>query len=458
MIGRDSATVAVVGGGPSGLAAAWALKNAGLDVRLYEGGRSISMRRHDEAADLATGIGGAGLFSDGKFSFYPSGSQLYRLSDQRRLRRAYEWCCERLSGLGIGYEMFPREEELPQAHMAPDGTKPYPAHYASLDQRRGLIALLCKGVSECVCTSTRVTRVRRLEQSYQVETEAPSDSTTVRAVVLATGRFGSLDIVEGRVQCNMPVVPLRYEFGIRVESHQSAGFLSKLRLPDVKRLRTIGAAQIRTFCTCRNGEIWNVPCGVLSALSGRSDGPPSDYSNFGLLARFEGDKLPLGEAIWSRLRTSALEESTVTYQSLSDFLAGSIASRSSGGFEPRSRPWYPIEDFCHGSIRSRVGEELYAILVEAIEDLLAWSPDLARASTMCLFPAVEGIGRYPALDGDLKVAGENIWCAGDVAGRFRGLIPSLVSGYYAGLVVQEALQPEAAATEQLSIASTSHGW
>ncbi len=39
---------------------------------------------------------------------------------------------------------------------------------------------------------------------------------------------------------------------------------------------------------CEDGEVWLIPYDDISALSGRSDGPPSRFSNFGLLAKFRG--------------------------------------------------------------------------------------------------------------------------------------------------------------------------
>ena len=73
-------SVAVIGAGQAGLAAACALSCKEVDVTVYEAGQELSKRRHDIAVDLAAGIGGAGLFSDGKFSYYPSGTYRYRLA------------------------------------------------------------------------------------------------------------------------------------------------------------------------------------------------------------------------------------------------------------------------------------------------------------------------------------------------------------------------------------------
>jgi uncharacterized protein len=437
MISEADVGVAIIGAGPSGLAASSALKELNIKATVFDSGKPLIQRHHEKAADLAVGIGGAGLFSDGKFSYHPSGTQLYELSDFDKLRQAYEWCRSELQRLGIGSEPFPFSCDVhapPQ--KATPGVKKYPAHYATLDQRKELIAQLCRRSNGSIVAESTVKAIRRKDEGYLLELLSNHDGKVITsqasAVILAMGRFGGLDMQEGRLESNILLRQLRYEFGIRLESHRSVGFLNKIKLPDVKRLWQYEEAEIRTFCTCREGEVWNVPCAGISALSGRSDGPPTEYSNFGLLARFENCSVSHGQNLWRELRDNALQDRTVVYESLSSF-CDERSKAPSNGIDQSSRPWYPKEDFRLGSIRERLGEPLHRILAAAVRELLSWSPDLEDERTMCLFPAVEGVGFYPDIDNDLKVRNENIWCCGDIAGRFRGLIPSLVSGYYAGL-------------------------
>lgn len=435
-----SVQAAVIGAGPAGLAAAGALSERGVRVTLLDAGRELSRRRHDDADDLGTGVGGTGLFSDGKFSYFPSGTHLYRLSDGARLKDSYGWCRDRLDAVGIPAEPFP---ELAPAGTpvaaTPEGVKGYPSYYASLDQRRELVERLVAGVAGDVVTGAAVHRLTpvgpRYEVGFQVAGTSGERTTTVDAVVLASGRLGGLDLVERRLQSGLALGAQRYDIGIRIEAPSDTGFLSRMRAPDVKRIWTCGSTEVRTFCTCRDGEVWNIPFWGLSAVSGRSDGPSTGWSNFGLLARFDGAHQAQGDAVFRGVRRRRQTSGAAVFEGLAAFLG-----LPSAGPVPdvAERPWRPAARFRPGSVREALGDELADILTTAVRELLEWSPDLLGPRTVCIAPAIEGTGQYPRVDGDLRVDGEAVWCAGDVVGRFRGLVPALISGHYAGAAAADA--------------------
>ncbi|WP_306316275.1 MULTISPECIES: FAD-dependent oxidoreductase [unclassified Streptomyces] len=70
----DHFDLVVIGAGPAGLAAAQRLAGVRHRVALIDGGKPVDRRDRYAAADMTRGHGGAGLFSDGKFSFFPSAS------------------------------------------------------------------------------------------------------------------------------------------------------------------------------------------------------------------------------------------------------------------------------------------------------------------------------------------------------------------------------------------------
>ena len=61
----------IIGAGPAGLAFACGLMRRGIrDFLIVDMGKPVGEREHDAGGDLACGAGGAGLFSDGKLSFW----------------------------------------------------------------------------------------------------------------------------------------------------------------------------------------------------------------------------------------------------------------------------------------------------------------------------------------------------------------------------------------------------
>jgi hypothetical protein len=93
--------VVIIGAGPAGLAAAAACRARDLSYRIVEAGATVLERDHAEHAALPRGVGGAGLFSDGKFSFYPSATRLWQLQPQAHLKLAYAWVSETLRDLAL---------------------------------------------------------------------------------------------------------------------------------------------------------------------------------------------------------------------------------------------------------------------------------------------------------------------------------------------------------------------
>ncbi|NNC73016.1 MAG: hypothetical protein HKN78_09095, partial [Sphingomonadaceae bacterium] len=263
-----------------GLAAAYALHSAGADFTLFDEGAPLADRHHEDAEQLGIGIGGAGLFSDGKFSFFPSGTHLYKLGDRERLGTAYSAIADLLEGVGMQVPAFP-EKSSPQEQGSGFRAKHYVSRYGTLEQRDSLCRALAEGYADRITTRCRVEQIERTDQGYDLSCRDCDDRTVNRhfsQLIIANGRFGGRDLLRSFVG-ELPFEEQRFELGIRIEHPNGIGFLGACDDPDVKLLLNQDDVEVRTFCTCRHGEIWLIPYDDVSALSGRSDGPPSNYSN-----------------------------------------------------------------------------------------------------------------------------------------------------------------------------------
>lgn len=440
-------SVGIIGGGPAGLAAARALHDAGIGLALFDDGAPLAQRRHDCAVELGTGIGGAGLFSDGKFSFFPSGTKLYALDNPTRLRRSYAAIATLLHAAGIAAPPFP--ELRPGDAALGFHTKDYPSSYGTLDQRLALIADLGAGYETCITCFATIDRINRADTGYAIGYRNAAGKRVTRRfsdLIVASGRFGGLAL-DAIANPSLPHTEQRYEVGIRIEHPDSIGFLRHSKTPDVKFILHDSGVEVRTFCTCRQGEVWMIPYEPMAALSGRSDGPPSRYCNFGLLPRFTGERTVTGRAIWAHFRNRFPEPGTAIWQPLPEFLDGA----ADGATTLADRPWHPRERFARGDIAGALHPALTAVLRNGLREIIARYPDMNSPECVCLFPAIEGVGRFPETDAGLRIPGENIWCCGDLVGQFRGLIPAMVSGHYAGAAVAETIAEECVATRPVRV-------
>ena len=405
----EAVDLAILGAGPAGLAAGATAAEKGLSCVILEAGKEAPHREHGRAADLVTGVGGAGLYSDGKFSFAPSASALWGLKPHAALREAYEWVVARLDEHGVDSPAFP--DDGPRAQGRSGHLKAYPSRYMSFEGRMALVASLTRRLQD----PPRAHSFASLTPDPDGVTVSCSDGTCIRAqaAVVASGRFGSLHLAQ-----TLDSRFRRVEIGMRVE--QDAGKFALDASPFAQLLdpkwvcrSPDGKYEWRTFCCCRDGEVVETSFDGLTTVSGRADCPPTGRSNFGLNVRF------------------------------SDADEGMRALRRALEAARRPAIRLPARELLGAPDASEVAQSLGAeVACSLAAGLEALAEDAGRSlqDASLVLPAVEGVGYYPHVDDTLRVANA-IWAAGDVAGVFRGLVPALVTGRMAAVGVAGKLGP-----------------
>ena len=432
--------VAVIGAGPAGLQAAATIARATDRFVLIDAGRAVARRDRHAAGDLLSGVGGAGLFSDGKFSFFPAATELWQRRDRDILRRAYDAVTERLRRHGVPCPGFPGAAERPSPAPADPPADPetwhfkdYPATYLDLDARIGLIEQLFapSAAPRHHRLETRLVGLRRDGRRWLLALQPadnaardsspghPLDSPTIelaaRHVILAGGRFSPLELRSLIEPESLPLHYRRVEFGVRIEDRSSSPLFRALAGVDSK-YRLVGSSppwrglEWRTFCCCRDGEVVTTASqlsgrDVLVTASGRADGPATGRSNIGLLVRVLDPGR--GLEIWPKILDRGRGRESLFELALGDVLAG------------------------HESVLAEhLGDDGAGCLVEGLRRFCGHFPGLAESTgARLLGPAIEGVGLYPA-DDDLQLGDTGLWVAGDSTGRFRGIVASLVSGAY----------------------------
>jgi uncharacterized protein len=429
--------VAIIGGGPSGLALAKELDDAGIHAELYEQGCSIEKRHHNNTSEIGKGIGGAGLFSDGKFSFFPSGHSLYTLESQECLNLAYHKMKTLLKTCKVPTVDLP-DLEGSGWHTEPlndISCKNYQSFYGTLTQRIDIIKSLSRLKTVRINTKSKVLNVNRTSNNLFeviVDRNNVKSEHYFKTIVFALGKFGPFWI--NQIAPFIKFKQSRFEFGIRIEYPERYNLFHNKPHPDIKLIWNTKSKICKTFCTCRRGEVVNVEYDGLSSLSGRSDGiTHSNYSNFSILINYSDDSFDCGNRVWDNLKTF-IKDNKVIYQQLDDFINNSITNNPFN----RNRIWLNKNQFELDLISKYSGEELYCDLKDALNIFLKSFPELNTAETTCLFPVVESLGFHPELDNNsLKMTQFPIWFTGDNSGRFRGVVPALVSGFYVGLQIKQ---------------------
>lgn len=389
----------VIGGGPSGLT--FSSRASGSTV-VVDMGKPVRDRDHSSSKDIPIGIGGAGCFSDGKFSFFPAGTQVWNLC-YHLIAKAYSDLTNDM--IDINIPPFPTEEEIKKFFFEPDNywkLKKYPTIYLGLEERIKLIERLAMKCSR-ILTQHEVIRIERNKDGAYTATVKSLKTQheiliSAKNIVFAGGRFFPLMIP---LSPPIPTIFRRYEFGFRIETSSDNCVLNGdgkyenfSRVIDPKfRYKHNDHIEFRTFCWCRKGEVIRSDYKDLQTFSGRSDITPTNNSNFGFLVRIT-ENIP-----------------TFDIKKISSFK-------------------FPLKDALsnHQKLCSVFGEYIGNLLNCALQALIVDFPELNNATL--IGPSVEGVGEYPDIDHDLKVKGENIYCIGDCSGTFRGLIPSMLSGYY----------------------------
>ena len=394
----------VIGGGPAGLAAGISLKERNKSFIIIESGKDAFCRDRYDKEDLILGIGGAGLFSDGKFSFYPSSTNLWKLANKILLSNSYEWMYKLLSGKVLSD--IPNYPIVVDTHYSENQwvLKEYPSIYMELNERYKLIADLSEkiGGKNIMINSTVTNYIKNEDGDYliKIETKGQCKEIKCKNIIVSAGRFWPHhQYLAGRSQMTF----MRLEYGVRIQDDCNQKFFTHTQLNDPKYKYLDENIEFRTFCCCRNGEIIVTQSGGIQTCSGRSDCSPTKLSNTGFNVRILDQKT-----------SDSIVQEGLFYTPLFNNIP-------------------MIEAIETNILLDFYGATAHKYMIIGLKLLLEKFPEL---KTSQLFgPTIEGVGSYQKTDGNMKIDNENIWICGDAGGKFRGITAALVSGHYVGKMI-----------------------
>lgn len=399
--------VIIIGGGVSGLSAAYAFAKKGLSFLVIDRGKHIFERHREVKFDVANGIGGAGLFSDGKLSMYPSATNLWKLRKED-LCESYNKVRALLGVVGVDIEEF---SDKWTSEILRDGVhKHYESSLMTLEQRMKLIFMFYHAIGyNNIIVDSNVVRIEKDNRLYNVEVETGKEKVThsARSLIIAGGKHCFQKLMEKTIGVDYEYNNYVLEIGFRIEcENDEFDYYGHSQL-DVKLIEEKNNKTIRTFCCCRDGVILESTSYNIQSLNGSSsDWGKTRQTNIGVLIRAEDVE---GKALRDSLGIEFFKQEKKDVK-LKSYLDGEL------------------------SIFGNETDNLFR------EFLLTYFPKMSKGEGIIYYPTIEKDGYYPSLNDVLQLPEEDVWVVGDATGLFRGLVSSMVSGVLVAEYISMKLQ------------------
>lgn len=449
--------VIIVGGGPAGLFAAhWLSEHSSLRVLLIDKGKPPLKRHcpigdrgcvHCRPCNILCGVGGAGLFSDGKLNFiHKLGktdlTQFLGLAEACQLIDETEAIFNRY---GMDGQVFPTDMDaartirkearkhgidlllIRQKHLGSDNLPRHIEAMAREIEARGVLFHHSENVRDLLVDHGRVTGVVTDRDTYAAE-----------SVILAPGRVGAewMGAIAGRNGIGLSQRGI--EVGVRVEVHNEImQDLCQIIYDPTFFIRTARYDdQTRTFCTNFGGFValenyQDFVCVNGHALMDRK----SANTNFAFLSKViltdpVEDNQAYGESI-GKLAT-LIGGGRPILQRYGDLRRG---RRSTWNRIRNSYIEPTLTNVVCGDIAMALPERILTNLVDGLERLNQVIPGVANDETLLYAPEIKFFATQVETDNHLETAVRGLFVAGDGP----GVAGNIVSAAATGLIAARAI-------------------
>ena len=451
---RTAFDVIIVGGGPAGLFAAYYLgEHTKLNILVIEKGKPSLKRKcpikdsgciQCKPCNILCGIGGAGLFSDGKLNFiHKLGktdlTQFMDTSTAIALINETEAIFNRFNMDG---KVFPTDMEkardirkqarkqgidlllIKQKHLGSDNLPRHISKMADYVADQGVTFHHMEEVTELIVDKGKVTGVKTNKTKY----DAPY-------VIMAPGRVGAEWVGTVARNNNIEVSQRGIEVGVRVEVHNEImqDICSIIYDPTFFVRTSKYDDQTRTFCTNFGGYValenyQNFVCVNGHALMDKK----SENSNFAFLSKVVltdpvEDNQAYGESI-GKIAT-LIGGGKPLLQRYGDLKRG---RRSTWNRVKNSYIEPTLKNVTCGDIAMALPERILTNLMDGLNQLNQIIPGVSNDETLLYAPEIKFFATQISTDRNLETSIEGLFVAGDgpgVAGNIvsataTALVPS----------------------------------
>jgi uncharacterized protein len=443
--------VIIVGGGPAGLfAAGYLMEHARLKVLLIEKGKDPLKRKcpnHHlqkcagcDPCNILSGIGGAGLYSDGKLNFIPrlgktDLTQFMPLSEAQALIDETEAVFTRFNMDGPVYptdmdaaRQIRKEARrfgidlmlIRQKHLGSDNLPGYIAAMADHIRTKGLDVKVNETVTDILEQDGQVTGVVTDKAAY-----------TAPHVILAPGRVGANWMSTVAQKHGINLSQRGIEVGVRVEVHNDImDDLCNIIYDPTFFIQThTYDDQTRTFCTNQGGFISLENYRDFVCVNGHAySGKKSENTNFAFLSKViltepVTDNQSYGESI-GRLAT-IIGGGKPILQRFGDLKRGRRSTWH------RIRKGYIEPTMTHvvcGDIAMALPERILLNIIEGLEILNQVVPGVSNDETLLYAPEIKFFATQVETSNHLETKINGLYVAGDGPGVAGNIVSAAATG------------------------------
>jgi len=450
--------VLIVGAGPAGLfAACYLAENTGLSVLVIEKGKNVEERscpikaeracRRCRPCNILSGIGGAGLFSDGKLNFIHKlgKTDLTQFLSRAEAEKLIDETEAIFNRFGMDGPVYPTDWQkakdirqnarrhgielllIRQKHLGSDNL---PGHIAKLTaalKNRGVVFHSGEEAVDILVKGKRAIGLQTDKKTYKC-----------RYLLLAPGRVGAEWLQALAARRGIGFTGRGIEVGVRVEVHHDilAPLTDIIYDPTFFILTSSYEDQVRTFCTNRQGFVSLENYQGFACVNGHAYmDRKSENSNFAFLSKVVltepvSDNRAYGESI-GRLAT-IIGGRRPTLQRFGDLnrCRRSTWNRIRKGYiEPT------LKEVTCGDIAMALPFRIVQNIKEGLERLNLVVPGVANGETLLYAPEIKFFATQMETDRNLQTEIKNLYLAGDGP----GLAGNIVSAAATGLLAAKAI-------------------
>lgn len=443
--------VAIVGGGPGGIFAALELSQKSLKIALLDKGCTIEKRIGKcisacgscKICHITHGLGGAGLFSDGKcrpsfnISKYfdtdydcteiANGITESIVKDCKKLNininkknpsiDAVSKTKKELKSLDLDFTYFPVK------HLGSD---------ASVEFTKYLIdKLYTKGVS--IKENSEVVEITKGTEEYELllRNNGTYSKISAKYVILAVGKSGTSWLNGQTEKLKIKVGQPKLFMGIRIETNQRiTKKLTDLSFDPKISMQMENGDYVKTHCWCEGGHIMSCNYQGLILLGGHAFlSEKSNNTIFALLSSFE---VPKGKTLYDYSYQTIKNINEIGYgkillQRLDDFINGDSTTAAKIENQAVSST---LKHFNINRIDLILPDRIYFNLKEFIIKLNKYCPGLIEEG-LVYAPAVEWWSQNVHVTQKFEANVKNVYIIGEASGVAKGIIGSATTGILA---------------------------